>query len=190
MRIILEGVDGLGKTTIANKLIQQFGFGYYHPPIPQKIDYQDFYKKCGNDYLSSLLMTNCIIDRSFISEYAYNYDRDQKYLEFFDRILNEQYVLIMLVFDSNVSHNFLNYHIVKFDIKDQLMSGRKDRFRKVDQRYKDAFDVLKTQHKYKFEVLNIQSLDFIQEQIMKLVEKHLQSDNLTIINSKKMWEPI
>lgn len=79
MQIILEGPDGIGKSTISNYLLSIYDLDYIHnlPSDPNTLEF----------YLEQIKKPNCIMDRSSISEliYSYIYDRDCR-MEWDDQI--------------------------------------------------------------------------------------------------------
>lgn len=72
MRIIIEGADGVGKTTIAEKIAEKFNLSLVH--FTNK-DPRDL-----NFYYQSLRKNNVVYDRSFLSEMIYPkiFNRPQK----------------------------------------------------------------------------------------------------------------
>ena len=65
MQIILEGPDGIGKSTISNYLLSIYDFDYKHniSEDPNTLNY----------YLEQIKKENCIMDRSSISELIYSF---------------------------------------------------------------------------------------------------------------------
>jgi len=63
MKIILEGCDGTGKTTLAKKLVQHYGLDYVHVNRDDPTTYE-FYSQ-------TMKKTNVIWDRHFIGEMVY-----------------------------------------------------------------------------------------------------------------------
>lgn len=63
MRVILEGPDGIGKSTLANKLADHFGCDILHSTENGSKEYQDYFDKAHLD--------NMIMDRCFLSELVY-----------------------------------------------------------------------------------------------------------------------
>ena len=63
MKIILEGCEGTGKTTLAKKLIERYGLDYVHITNKDPNDYM-FYKQ-------TLRKEDVIYDRHFIGEMIY-----------------------------------------------------------------------------------------------------------------------
>lgn len=68
--IILEGPDGVGKTTVARLLEEATGFKYLHMPSPKNISHAQFLTEGNIDFLSKT--TGYIVDRSFISDIIYS----------------------------------------------------------------------------------------------------------------------
>jgi thymidylate kinase len=64
MRIILEGVDGIGKSTICKKLSEKFGMSIIHnrADTDNSVEY----------YAQLLTVPNLIQDRSYVSEEVYS----------------------------------------------------------------------------------------------------------------------
>lgn len=63
MRIIVEGADGSGKTTVVNYLAEKFNCDVVHMTR--------WGSRNPFDYISKLYLNNVILDRSFISEVIY-----------------------------------------------------------------------------------------------------------------------
>ena len=101
MKIILEGPDGAGKTTLANQLMEKYGAKYFHSS-----------SKTENtqDYHIDLLFNegNVVYDRFFIGEYVYSavFDRQCKLnnhdLLFLSSLADSQKCLIVVLYTSNV----------------------------------------------------------------------------------------
>lgn len=74
--IVIEGMDGSGKTTLAKQLAKELGVQYFHHGEPPK-DFADFRRKCVR---SAILFQRPIIqDRSpFISESIYGMFRNRE----------------------------------------------------------------------------------------------------------------
>lgn len=70
MRIILEGVDGAGKTTLAKILAERYGLDVVHCTQSDASDY-DFYRQ-------TLRKENVVWDRHTIGELIYPYVFDRK----------------------------------------------------------------------------------------------------------------
>lgn len=69
MIIILEGPDGSGKTTLANKLHQQTGYQLLHRTQPKN---EEDKKRMMDEYIQVLKAgKNVIMDRSWYSEMVY-----------------------------------------------------------------------------------------------------------------------
>ena len=109
MKVILESVDGLGKTTAADKLLERFKMGYYHPPRPKK-PYDKYSEKITEEYLKAIQLNDCIFDRLFYSEYAYNYSRDLSYLDDIENKINIENTVLILLYFSPVT-------IIKFNFR-------------------------------------------------------------------------
>ena len=85
--IILEGADGVGKTTLAKKLESELGLTYRHlSRLPDQ-----FHRYW--DYLP-LMNKRFICDRLWLSEYAYCYARDESVDEKYRRLLIAQQSLL------------------------------------------------------------------------------------------------
>lgn len=76
MRIIIEGADGVGKSTIAKKIAEKFNLSLVHCTNKDPRDL--------NFYYQSLRKDNVIYDRSFLSEMIYPkiFNRPQKLKEY------------------------------------------------------------------------------------------------------------
>lgn len=63
MIIIIEGPNGVGKTTLCNTLLKEYNLKYIKLPIPKNGVY---------DYIKwSIQLNNCLIDRFHLGEYVY-----------------------------------------------------------------------------------------------------------------------
>lgn len=92
MNIIIEGCDGVGKTTLAKKLADKYCCDILH--MTKNSD------KTLDSYISKMLNKNIIFDRCFISEYVYS--------KVFNRTTNiDEYALNFLL---NFAYN-QNYKI-------------------------------------------------------------------------------
>lgn len=88
MKIILEGVDGVGKTTLALKLSKALGLEYQHDSAPRS--YQEYWKELNNNIPR-------VYDRFFFGQFA-GYQSDK------ERLLTypELYSLIQFAKDKGV----------------------------------------------------------------------------------------
>ena len=69
MILIIEGPDGAGKTTLANKLREQTGFMLLHRSQPKT---EEDKQRMMDEYLQVIKSNkNCIMDRSWYSEMVY-----------------------------------------------------------------------------------------------------------------------
>jgi thymidylate kinase len=79
MIFIIEGPDGAGKTTLANKLSQQTGYQIIHRVKPETQEDKDEMMKTYLDVINS--GKNCIFDRAWYSEMVYGpIMRDKSYI--------------------------------------------------------------------------------------------------------------
>lgn len=101
MKIIIEGCDGTGKTTLAKKLARKYGLDIVHMTGKDPKDFE-FYKQ-------SLRKTNVIYDRNFISEpiYAKVFNRKQaltkKQIEKLYKVCKKENVYIIMVDFDNIT---------------------------------------------------------------------------------------
>lgn len=81
MIIIIEGPDGAGKTTLANKIQKQTGYMLLHRSQPKT---EEEKAKMMDEYLSVLRSgKNCIMDRCWYSEMVYGpVMRDAAYISY------------------------------------------------------------------------------------------------------------
>jgi len=135
MIIIVEGIDGTGKTYFCKYIAKKYGFKYIHAPKPKK-PFDEFaktvtakYKKLIKDNLKKYV----IFDRSFYSEYAYNYNRTHKYIEQFEKLLNVNYTVILFT----LSHLGIRRTFNKYIANHQAFDNQNKFARKVavQQRY-------------------------------------------------------
>lgn len=79
MIIIIEGADGAGKTTLANKLAEQTGFPIVHRSNPKS---EEEKKQMMAMYIQTIKENkNCIFDRCWYSEMVYGpVMRDKSYI--------------------------------------------------------------------------------------------------------------
>jgi hypothetical protein len=80
MNIILEGIDKIGKTTWAQRLVAKYGLAYFKPPLSNE-PYSNFYERHRYIYQTALDLDLTVHDRSLISEYAYNAAREISMLD-------------------------------------------------------------------------------------------------------------
>jgi len=148
MRIIIEGCDGLGKTYLCDRICKNFGVGYYHPPRPPKRNIKklrQFEKKISNTYEDAFRLENTVFDRSWFTEFAYNYNRKIDYIERFE-FLDEEYILILLYFEGNFKKQKFNKKII---VDDYWAETIENKMEKVNQRYIDAWIDSKARYKLK-----------------------------------------
>lgn len=96
MRIIIEGADGVGKSTIAKKIAEKFNLSLVH--FTNK-DPRDL-----NFYYQSLRKNNVVYDRSFLSEMIYPkiFNRPEKLKEYeFQYLLEKAKELDIKIFIIN-----------------------------------------------------------------------------------------
>lgn len=116
--IIIEGIDGTGKTTLAKK-INKLGYEYIHFPHNTEVNdlfaFYSEYHENKND-----MMNKYVLDRSFISEFVYgnairNFSRiSDNELSRLINIYSQNESLILLIMDSK--ENLLNRLSNKEDI--------------------------------------------------------------------------
>jgi len=76
--IIVEGVDGVGKTTVAKELAKELNYGYIKNPFPSRDYYNNYNTSLFEfSYLLMILKTgkldNIVLDRWYSSELVYSY---------------------------------------------------------------------------------------------------------------------
>ena len=114
MRIILEGCDGVGKSTLAESLASTYCCDIIHMTR--------WSNKTFNTYIEKMSMDNIIFDRCFISEYIYSH--------IFNRIteISDKNIETLL----NVA-KALNYHIFILTCDDdELVKRLKNRNNETD----------------------------------------------------------
>ena len=108
MRVIIEGADGVGKSTIAKKIAEKFNLSLVH--FTNK-DPRDL-----NFYYQSLRKNNVVYDRSFLSEMIYPkiFNRPEKLKEYEFKYLlekaNELDIKIIII-------NNYDFELKKFEEK-------------------------------------------------------------------------
>ena len=73
MMIVLEGIDGVGKTTLANLLSKTYNAGIIHATRETPNDWPWF-----NELMDLAKDRNIIMDRSFWGQFAYQEPHDRK----------------------------------------------------------------------------------------------------------------
>ena len=104
MKVIIEGVDGVGKTTLAKRIAKMFNLQYSHDSCPRTFE----------EYRDELLNgANKVYDRFFFGQFAGYQSKSEKLIsesELKDLIgiAKEKGVLIMLCYDKveNISKRF------------------------------------------------------------------------------------
>jgi thymidylate kinase len=102
--IIIEGIDGTGKTTLADEM-KKFGFHVQHSGYDNGIG---LFKKF-RDLLDSTEINCIVLDRSFITEVVYgsvirNYSRinDKQFIQLLKYYSNKETILIYLFAEQNI----------------------------------------------------------------------------------------
>lgn len=120
MRIIIEGADGVGKSTITKEIAEEYNLSLVHLTNRDPRDFE-FYKE-------SLRKQNVIYDRNFISEMIYpeifNRPGKLEYYEF-DYLINKAKDLGYQIF---IIHNN-DYKLKNFEeevIKDNILKIKED----------------------------------------------------------------
>lgn len=138
MIIILEGCDGIGKTTLAKSLCKKYGLRYDHPPTPTE-DFENFSKEITMYYDYSLgVLDDCVFDRSFYSEYAYNFvNRKLDYVHEFEEKYYDKIVFILMTF---YNHNIDSLDFWKNEeLDDFYKMEKRDKVKLINTRYQIAF---------------------------------------------------
>lgn len=90
MKIIVEGPDGAGKTTLVNALVKKYNL---NKVVFTKEGYKNF-----NSYMSYKNIDNVVFDRCFLSEVIYqNVFKRDRVLD-----IHEEYALLQNYFDDTI----------------------------------------------------------------------------------------
>lgn len=119
MRIIIEGADGVGKSTIAKKIAEKFNLSLVHftNKDPRDLDF----------YYQSLRKNNVVYDRNFLSEMIYPkiFNRPEKLKEYeFQYLLEKAKELdIKIIIINNYDFELKNFEesVIKNNI--ELIKG-------------------------------------------------------------------
>lgn len=147
MRIIIEGVDRIGKTTLAKKIAKKYKLDYVHMNIDDPKDLK-FYKQ-------TLRKTNVIYDRHFIGEMIYPsvFNRKKQLsVEEFEKLMQfcygEEIKVIILYSDD---HELLNKRM------------RRERYKQVRLQYQlinNAFYTIGKDNPEYINLLNVSDKEF------------------------------
>ena len=155
MRIIIDSVDGLGKTTMCKKLSGEFMMGVYHPPRPVS-DFEFFSQEIDKIYLEMIDSNrNCIFDRLFYSEYAYNFSREISYIEKFEDQLDRNDILIILTFKPGTVMQFPFFNEKYIETHER--HSKQERFELINKRYMEIYEKTRVKNKIR---LNINELGY------------------------------
>jgi thymidylate kinase len=157
MRIILEGCDGTGKTTLAKKLQEKYGLDYVH------VNRHD--PTTHAFYTQTLFKTNVIWDRHFIGEMVYPavFNRlPSLRMQQFESLLKQardlKVVILILTADEN-----------------QLIKSSKERFEykevvknllMIDNQFTAIAEI------YEIQMINVFEMTF--DDIVKIIERKIK----------------
>lgn len=154
MRVILEGIDRIGKSTWAQRLCEKHGFGYFHPPKVNE-PYSTFYERNRHVYLSALAVDNTVHDRSLISEFAYNVTRQPDMLkDLIDHAGPRTLVIIGVATEGFLEANLHDYENEVPGIKHADEETALRYAKRVNARYRDAWRELSRARRYYEVALN------------------------------------
>ena len=113
MAIILEGIDGMGKTTYARKLSNFLNLPYIYFPRPKHKEQNTeewirYAFKLMRDYKENF--KNFILDRSVISSVVYSYDYYNNYKEALKQVIDMGYYVIFMMPKTDRYADFLFIH--------------------------------------------------------------------------------
>lgn len=147
MKIIIEGVDRIGKTTLAKKIAKKYKLDYVHMNINDPKDFE-FYKQ-------TLRKTNVIFDRHFIGEMIYPsvFNRERQLdMEGFIKLMEfcyEEEIKIIVLYSND--HELLNKRM------------RRERYRQVRLQYQlinNAFYTIGKDNPQYINLLNVSDKEF------------------------------
>lgn len=157
MRVIIEGVDRIGKTTIAKKIAKKHKLDYIHCIKEDPTDF-DF-------YFQTLRKNNFIFDRHFIGEMIYPmiFDREKKlsadeFTKIMEYCKEENIVVIILYTDD---HELLNKRM------------KKEKYKEVKFNYQiinNAFYTIGKDNPSYIKMFNVSDKNFTQE-IMRYLDE-------------------
>lgn len=120
MKVIIEGVDGVGKTTLAKKIAELFNLKYCHDNKPRT--YTEYLKELSNG-------KDCIYDRFFFGQFAGYQSKDERLLteEELDYLINfcKQTGVVIIVCHDTVENIMKRFKYNKSDKKWMEKTGFK-----------------------------------------------------------------
>lgn len=188
MKIVIEGMDGVGKSTIAKKLSDILGYSYFCNPLVSLFCYDksgiDLFLKSldstifnsqnspllkawctalGNIYCMQNTKDNTIIDRFVGSNYVWNFSPDtEKVFDLLDNVINKPDITFVLYASP--------------DERKKRISGRKhdDSDLNDEDIFKDLYPMLLEcldRYKYKYFLIDTsqKSIDEIIEEIITIL---------------------
>lgn len=169
MIIIVEGVDGVGKTTIAKELSEQLRLFYIKESY---IDNEYAKKTRVVDVLENILLDNNVIyDRTtLIDDIVYNFLNNKesdlsKYIDVIDTLLSHC-ILVHLELDEDIRKE-------RFDKRgDEYITN--DMIEKISENYNKLYDMFEKAHIYKIRLSGYLHVD-----IHKIIETIKNDKNFT-----------
>lgn len=161
MRLVIEGPDGSGKTTLVAKLADHYNLNkvVFHRSAP----------KSFNDYMQYLKLKNVILERSFISEMIYPEIFKRKHIlhsKEYNALLkqyNDDCIIIML----NADPNTLLARLLKRGDEEEVVLN------KITTISKKYSAIAKTLNVPEFDIENLDEIiKYIDEKIAKVETKH------------------
>ena len=147
MRIIIEGVDRIGKTTLAKKIAKRYKLDYVHVGINDPKDYDFYYQ--------TLRKRNVIFDRHFIGEMIYPsvFNRKKQLtIEEFKKLMQfsfEEEIKVIILYSDD--HELLNKRM------------RRERYKQVRMQYQlinKAFHTIGRDNPEYIKLLNVSDKQF------------------------------
>ena len=155
MIIILEGVDGSGKTTAANALSQKYNLDIIHNGPLLDLDSESLFEHYAHQILK---FDNVVIDRSWSSELIYSkcYRNTQSRITF-----EQELELYRLCLDKNVKLLFCNTSF--FNIEKSYLNRQSEEYVSKLEKIKNIYD------EYNDKLKNWKTFDYEKQSIFECI---------------------